>query len=171
MDAKANVHIFIDGEKKALIHQVFDIDLNSDLFDPRYDYVAKRVLTAENPKSKQALIDLLNSALKLVDGDSVVDLTVINPEIPVDGKHHKKSKFDIRVRFQNGEQGIIEVEWGKKKDDFKKRSQFIISKAYASQDISGKTYADLKRCYLICIVDYTLFDGKEYFREDRKSVV
>ena len=115
MDAEANVHIFIDDEKKTLIRQVFDIDLNSDLFDPRYDYVAKRVLTAENPESKQALIDLLNSALKLLDGEVVVDLTVINPEIPVDGKHYKKSKFDIRVRFQNGEQGIIEVEWGRRK--------------------------------------------------------
>ena len=69
------------------------------------------------------------------------------------------------MKFQNGEQGIIEIEWGKK-DNFKKRGQFIISKAYSSQDISNKTYDDLKRCYLICIVDYTLFeDDNEYFRD------
>jgi len=94
-------------------------------------------------------------------------LTVINPELPVDSGSHKKSKFDVRSRFQNGEQGIIEVEWGKKiNDDFKKRAQFIVSKAYSSQDISGKTYRDLKRCYLICIVDHTLFEGDtEYFRD------
>ena len=85
----------------------------------------------------------------------------------MDSGSHKKSKFDVRSRFQNGEQGIIEVEWGKKiNDDFKKRAQFIVSKAYSSQDISGKTYRDLKRCYLICIVDHTLFEGDtEYFRD------
>jgi predicted transposase/invertase (TIGR01784 family) len=149
VDAKASIHI----------------DTNSDLLDPRYDYVAKRILTAENPMSKQALINLVNSSIKLVGGGVVVDLTVINTELPVDNIHFKKTRFDIRVRFQNGEQGIIEIEWAKK-DNFKKRSQFIISKAYSDQDINGKTYNDLKRCYLICIIDYTLFEGDdEYFRD------
>jgi len=165
MDTEAKTHIFIDDEKKALIRQFFGIDVDSDLFDPRYDYVAKRILTAENPESKQALIDLINSSLKLVSGETIIDLTVINSELPVDSKNYKKSRFDIRARFQNGEQGIIEVEWGKK-DNFKKRSQLIISKAYSEQDISNKTYNDLKRCYLICIVDHTLFEGdEEYFRD------
>jgi len=123
------------------------------------------ILTAENPESKQALIDLVNSSLRLVGGETVVDLTVINSELPVDSNNYKKARFDIRARFQNGEQGIIEVEWGKK-DNFKKRSRLIISKAYSDQDISNKTYNDLKRCYLICIVDHTLFEGdEEYFRD------
>ena len=157
--------IYLNQEQKAQIYQVFGIDADSDLFDPRFDYVAKRILTAETPESKLALIHLLNASLKLVGADAILDLTVINPEIPVDNKQHKKSRFDIRVRFQNGGQGIIEIEWGKK-DNFKKRGQFIISKAYSSQDISNKTYDDLKRCYLICIVDYTLFEGdNEYFRD------
>jgi predicted transposase/invertase (TIGR01784 family) len=158
-------HKLLDDEKKALIRQTFGINVDSDLFDPRYDYVAKRILTAESPESKQALISLLNAALKLVNKESVIDLTVINPELPVDNNKFKKSRFDIRVRFQNGEQGIIEIEWGKK-DNFKKRSQFIISKAYSSQDISNKTYEDLKRCYLICIIDHPLFkEDDEYFRD------
>ena len=161
----AKVQTFMDDEKKALIRQFFGVDVDSDLFDPRYDYVAKRILTAENPESKRALIDLINSSLKLVCGGTVVDLTVINTELPVDSKNYKKSRFDIRARFQSGEQGIIEVEWGKK-DNLKKRSQLIISKAYSDQDISNKTYNDLKRCYLICIVDHTLFEGdEEYFRD------
>ena len=163
MDTEANV--FIDDEKKALIRQFFGISVDSDLFDPRYDYVAKRILTAENPESKQALIDLINSSLKLVGGETVINLMVINSELPVDSKNYKKSRFDIRARFQNDEQGIIEIEWGKK-DNFKKRSQLIISKAYSDQDISNKTYNDLKRCYLICIVDHILFEGdEEYFRD------
>ena len=164
-DTEANAQILSGDEKTALLRRFFGVDADSDLFDPRYDYVAKRILTAENPESKFALIDLINASLKLVGGATVIDLTVINSELPVDSKHFKKSRFDIRARFQNGEQGIIELEWGKK-DNFKKRAQFIVSKAYSDQDISNKTYNDLKRCYLICIVDYTLFGGdEEYFRD------
>ena len=164
---ESSVQVLMDENKKAQIREAFGIDVDSDLFDPRFDYVAKRILTAENTDSKFALIDLLNSAIALVGGEPVIDLTVINPEPPVDSGKHKKSKFDVRSRFQNGEQGIIEVEWGKKiNDNFKKRAQFIVSKAYSSQDISGGTYKDLKRCYLICIVDHTLFEGdKKYFRD------
>ena len=156
---------FMDKKIKALIREWININIDSDLFDPRFDYVAKRMLTHENPESKKALISLINASLELVGGETVVDLTIINPEPSVDAPNYKKSRFDIRVRFQNGEQGIIEIEWGKK-DNFKKRAQLIISKAYTSQDISGKSYDDLKRCYLICIVDYTLFeDDKKYFRD------
>jgi len=165
VNTEINRRILLDQDKKAQLRQVFGIDVDSDLFDPRFDYVAKRILTAETPESKTALISLLNASLKLVDAEVIVDLTVINPEIPVDSRQYKKSRFDIRARFLNGDQGIIEIEWGKK-DNFKKRGQFIISKAYSSQDINSKTYDDLKRCYLICIVDYTLFeDDNEYFRD------
>ena len=75
---ESNERVLIDENKKALIREAFDIDLNSDLFDPRFDYVAKRVLTAETPDSKLALIDLLNSAISLVNGEPVIDLTCLS---------------------------------------------------------------------------------------------
>lgn len=165
MNSAPDTRIYIDADKKALIQQVFGVDLNSELFDPRFDYVAKRILTAESPQSKKALISFLNAALKFKADNSIIDLVIINTEIPVDSKNYKKSKFDIRVKLENGEQAIVEIEFNKK-DNFKKRSQFIISKAYSSQEISGKTYGDLKRCYLICIVDFILFDDeKDYYRD------
>ena len=55
-------------------------------------------------------------------------------EIPVAGKLHKKANFDIRVRFTDGAQAIIEIEFSRK-DDFKKRSQFIISSITDDQQI------------------------------------
>ena len=160
-----DIRVYLDDAKKEQIRQLFGINIDNALFDPRLDYVAKRILAAESHESKQALIDFLNAALKPVGMDTIVDLTVISPEIPVDSAGHKKPKFDIRARLQNGEQVIIEIQFSRK-DNFKKRSQFIISKAYSSQDISGKQYADLKRCYLVCVVDYTLFDEDNEYRRD-----
>ena len=161
----ANMYVIMDESKKKQIRQIFGINVDSELFDPRLDYVAKRILTAESHESKQALINFLNAALKSVGMDTIVDLTVISPKISVDSADHKKSRFDIRARLENHEQAIIEVEFSKK-DNFKKRSQFIISKAYSSQSISGKAYAELKRCYLVCVVDFTLFDEDNYYFRD-----
>lgn len=151
-------------ENKMFIRQTLGIDIDGDLFDPRLDYVTKRIFTAETPESKQALISFLNAALCLPKRQRIIDLSVISPVIPVDNKKKKKPIFDIRVRFANGEQAIIEMEFYKK-DDFKRRSQFIISRAYSSQDISGKSFAELKKCYLICIMNYSVFeDDTEYYR-------
>ena len=155
----------LDAVKKQQILQLFGIDVDSDLFDLRLDYVAKRVLTHESPESKKALIGFLNASLVPVGLVPIIDLTIISPELTVDSVTHKKARFDIRARLQNGEQIIIEIEFSKK-DNFKKRSQFIISKAYSSQDISGKSYSDLKRCYLVCVVDFTLFDEDDAYMRD-----
>ena len=38
----------MNDDKKALIRQVFDIDLNSDLFDPRYDKDERERLAYES---------------------------------------------------------------------------------------------------------------------------
>ena len=91
MSISEDIRIYIDTEKKALIQQTFGIDIDSELFDPRLDYVAKRILAAESPESKKALISFLNAAIKLKASYKIIDLTVINTEIPVDSPNYKKS--------------------------------------------------------------------------------
>ena len=154
----ATTQVYLDEEKKALLWQEYGIDADSDLFDPRLDFVAKRLLTAETKESKKSLISFLNATLKFKNKKRVVK--VLNPVTTVTSQKHKKTVFDVRVEFSDGSQAIIEIEF-RRKDNFKKRSQFIISQSYANQDISGKTYDALEKRYLICIVNYTLFDYVE----------
>ena len=86
----------------------------------------------------------------------------------MDSKKHKKSVFDVRVEFRDGSEAIIEIEF-RKKDNFKKRSQFLISRSYSSQDLVGKTYDDLNKRYIVCVLNYTLLDDDEedddFYRE------
>jgi predicted transposase/invertase (TIGR01784 family) len=111
------------------------------------------------------LIDFLNSALEFNDEKKIVDLTVINPVMPTDTKKRKKAVFDVRTVFNDGEQAIVEMQFFDK-HDFKKRSQFVISKAYVNQDISGQNYNALKKCYLIAIVNFNLFDDKDIYASE-----
>ena len=136
-EAELAMHVYLDEDKKALIKQEYGIDVDSELFDPRLDFVSKRILAADSEESGKALVSFLNAALKLKNKKRVVK--VLNPVTTVENPNHKKSIFDVRVEFLDGTESIIEIEF-RKKDDFKRRSQFLISRSYASQDIAGKTY-------------------------------
>ena len=59
------------------------INTTGELLDPRFDYVFKRIFTAQEEESKIALIDFLNSVLT-GKHETIVDLTVVNNEIPVE---------------------------------------------------------------------------------------
>jgi len=92
------LRIYLDEEKKSLIHQYFGIDIDSELFDPRFDYVVKRIFAADTAESKLALTSFLNAALGLSGHKKIADVVVINTHVPVDDKRYKKSVFDIRMR-------------------------------------------------------------------------
>lgn len=153
------VGILTEHQKES-IRNYFKIDTDSKLLSPIVDYTFKRLFIADDKRSKIALIDFLNSVLAYENAYKIVDLKVVNPDIPVDRISQKKSVFDIRVTYNNGEQAIIEMQTTSH-SSFNKRSQHIISKAFSSQDISGHNYHDLKSCVLVCITNFDLFKGKE----------
>ncbi len=155
----------IDQATKQSIKQYLGIDIDSELFNPTVDFAFKRIFTADEVRSKIALLDFLNSIMEFEGEDRIEDITVINPDIPVDIQTRKKSIFDIRARYNNGQQAIIEMQINNNYD-FTKRSQFIISKAYASQDIAGLDYNALKKCYLVCITNFILFADKQELVSD-----
>jgi len=152
-------------ETKETIRQYFDIDVDSEFFSPIVDYAFKRIFTADEVRSKIALTDFLNSVLEFEKAKQIVDLTVINPEIPVDIATSKKSIFDIRVKFNDGELAIVEMQFSNHVG-FKKRAQFLISKAYVSQPISGLEFSALRKCYLICITNFSFLTGKPELAHD-----
>ena len=148
----------ITDEQKQLIKSELGIDPDSELLSPMVDFIFKRIFTSDEKSSKGALIDFVNCILEFEGDCKIVDLTVVNPQIPVVNKTHKQSIFDIRAVCENGEQIVIEMQRGKMKD-FKQRAQYLLSKAYAGQSISGEKYRMLKRCYLVCITDFDVIKG------------
>ena len=83
---KATAAPILNDTVKAKIKQWYGIDVDSDLFSPMVDFIFKRIFIADDIRSKTALLDLLNSLLGLDGAEKIVDLVVINPDIPVDVK-------------------------------------------------------------------------------------
>ena len=150
----------LDPEREVIIKEAgakLGINTTGELLDPRFDYVFKRIFTAQEKESKAALIDFLNSVLFFGGVNKITDLTVVNNEIPVEAYKQKKSRFDIKVIFENGEQALVEMEF-RAKDDFIKRSLHNISRMISAQPMNRLDYRKLKRCYMIGIMGYNLLD-------------
>jgi len=163
----SNRKSIIDEPTKQSIKQIFGIDVDGELLSPTVDYIFKRIFTADEKQSKAALIDFINSVLEHENDDKIVDLTIVNPQIPVDRGAQKKSIFDIRAKYNNGRQCIIEMQ-KEATPDFTKRSIHTISKAYVSQPISGMDFNALEKCYLICITNFDMIkETSEYFKDYR----
>ncbi|MCL1794588.1 MAG: Rpn family recombination-promoting nuclease/putative transposase [Oscillospiraceae bacterium] len=102
------------------------------------------------------MIDFLNNILANKN-ESIVDLTVVNNEMPVESNRRKKSRFDIRTIFGNGEQALVEMEF-KLKDNFHRRSLHNVSRLYSSQAINRLDYRSLKKSYMVGVMGYNLLD-------------
>ena len=168
MNEKNNIQkSILDEATKQKIKMDLNIDPDSEILNPMVDYIFKKIFTADDTNAKTALIDFINSVLEHENDDKIVDLTIINPQIPVDRGTEKKSIFDIRAKYNNGRQAIIEMQKAET-PDFKNRSQHIISKAYASQEISGFDYNKLEKSYLIAITDFDIIkETNEYLKDYR----
>ena len=167
MENKNHKKSILTEQIKQGIRAELNIDPDSQILNPMVDYIFKRIFTADDTNAKMALIDLINSILEYENDDKIIDLTIVNPQIPVERGTEKKSIFDIRAKYNNGRQAIIEMQKNIT-SDFRKRSQHIISKAYVSQEISGSDYNTLEKCYLICITDFDIIkETDEYIKDYR----
>jgi predicted transposase/invertase (TIGR01784 family) len=127
--------------------------------DPKNDLAFKKIFGDEN--KKEILISFLNSVLDFENEKTIVSVTLDNPYQLPDIKELKETILDIKATNQNGDKFIVEMQ---KKDlsNFAKRSLYYTSKAYISQIEKGKDVINLKKVYYIAILNFNMFDNKNY---------
>jgi len=127
--------------------------------DPKNDLAFKKIFGDENHKN--ILISFLNAVLDFQDEKSIVDVSLANPYQVPKIPELKETILDIKARNREGESFIVEMQ---KKDlgDFTKRSLYYTSKAYISQLPKGQNYTVLKKVYFIGILNFTIFENKNY---------
>ena len=67
--------------------------------------------------------------------------------------------MDVWVKTQDNEEIIVEMQM-ENSDNFIKRSEYIASKLYSSQNLKGKYYNELNNVAIVGILNFTMF--KEY---------
>ncbi len=127
--------------------------------DPKNDLAFKKIFGDENHKN--ILISFLNSVLDFRDNKAIVDVSLANPYQVPKIPELKETILDIKATNKDGYTFIVEMQ---KKDlgDFTKRSLYYTSKAYISQLPKGNDYTQLKKVYFIGILNFNIFDSKNY---------
>jgi predicted transposase/invertase (TIGR01784 family) len=127
--------------------------------DPKNDLAFKKIFGDKNHTN--ILISLLNSILDFKEGKLISEVELANPYQIPKIPELKETILDIKATNKNGENFIVEMQ---RKDlhNFTKRSLYYTAKAYSEQLDIGNDYSKLKKVYFIGIVNFNIFDNKNY---------
>ena len=129
---------------------LFNINSDEFIMSPKIDFVFKLIFGDE--KNKEILIAFLSDVLRLPK-EEFKNIELLNTELLKEFKEDKKGILDVRVKTGNNEHIDIEIQILPTKF-IAERSLFYWSKMYNSQISSGDTYAKLKKCITINIIDF-----------------
>jgi predicted transposase/invertase (TIGR01784 family) len=118
--------------------------------NPRLDVVFWMLFGAE--QNRQLLISLLRAVLHPTTPIASVEVLHAQPErLSVD---EKSIALDLRVRLANGEEVDVEMQ-SQRRPAQRQRALFYWSRLYSGQLQRGAPYADLQRCIVVWITDFT----------------
>ena len=116
--------------------------------DPKNDLIFKKVF-GEHP---DILRSFLNSMLPLAEGQEIVELEYLSPEMIPETFLEKFTAVDVRCRDNHGRQFLVEMQmnWT---TAFKQRVLFNASKAYVTQSDKGVEFKSLKPVYALNLIN------------------
>ena len=135
------------------------------------DGVFKAVFTKDCPPSRAAITSLLSAFVER----EVSILTIQTNEPPIDDVRQHQIRFDISVKFDNGELADIELTVNPKAGEYL-RMEYYAARLFAGQDIrsADRTFGDLKHTWQISFIagrpvfkDAAWFHKFEYYDPKR----
>ena len=157
MDFKAEIQSLISQQEA----EILGVNINSNRFDPKLDFVFKAIFTSDREESRIARIDFLSAILKL----DIESADVIQNELAVLSANEKKSTFDIHIRLTDKTEINVEIQL-KNDDNMINRAEYYTCKMYGSQEAKGKAWADLHKVIELMIVNFTLFSERKEFLDE-----
>jgi len=136
--------------------------------NPFTDYGFKR-LFGEEP-SKPLLLDFLNELLREEEGN-ITELTYLKNDNFADASFERSAIFDLYCVNERGEKFIVELQKAKQQF-FKDRTVYYSTFPIRDQALKGGEWNfELKKVYMIAILDFTFDDdkmNKDKYRYDVK---
>ena len=126
---------------------------------PKSDVAFKKLFG--NIAHKNILISFLNSVLKQPENLKIIDVIINDPANTPDRPSSKYSIVDLRCTDQDQNQYIVEMQVIDQKD-YGIRAQYYAAIALARQLNSGEKYNQLVPVIFVGILDFNLFNHKNY---------
>ena len=138
--------------------------------DVKTDFAFKKVFGSEG--SKDILISFLNSLVLFPDGETITDLTIVDPyQIPLI-KGMKDTYVDVKAKLSCDTTVIIEMQI-LNVQGMEQRILYNAAKAYSTQLVQGERYHLLNPVIALTITDFLMFpelsEYKSCFRLKEKD--
>jgi len=112
------------------------------------------------------LLKKLISDILRIPYESIVSLQVTNPEMPPEDLGSKFCRLDINMTIITADEKRANLEVQVENEgDFADRSLFHWSRMFSTSIPEGENYSKLPQVIVINILNYKLFDCKEYYSE------
>ena len=136
---------------------VSTLDRNAKIVKLKLDIIFKRIFGDEN--NKDIIISFVSSLLEIPQS-SIQSVTINNVELAPEYLDQKFSRLDLKMVIDNR---IVNIEMQVNSEpDCKDRTLYYWSRIYSDELHSGDEYAELKQTICINIINFDLFDSKEY---------
>lgn len=135
--------------------------LNLDrFFKPTHDLTFKKVFTTD--ENRELLINFINSILAEGGDKQISKIEHLHIEdTPLNEDENKQIILDIYCRDELGEHFIVEMQ-KIVNSSYLKRSVYYGARKFGSQLEKGEGYNDLKKVYVISVLDQNIFKHDEY---------
>ena len=130
--------------------------------DPKLDAVFK--LLFARPENRNLLVSLLTAVL--CPPEPIVDVTVLDPELPKDLADDKGAWLDVLVRLEDGRQVDVEMQ-SCSRPDLRQRALFYWSRLYSGQIGRGVPHSALQAAVSVFILAFRDLPGPRFHSKFR----
>lgn len=132
--------------------------MSRKLISAKIDVVFKKFFIENKDLLKEFLVDILE-----IPADDIEEIIITNPEIPPESIESKFCRLDLNLKLKTK---LINIEIQvNSESDYRDRTLFYWAKLYTSELKSGEPYGNLKQAIAINIVNFNMFDSKDYHTE------
>lgn len=136
---------------------------NNKLMNPMVDFAFKALFGKDDSDSRELLISFLNAIIK--QEDKVKKIISLNTYKNSNYEEDKLSIMDLKVETNRNKVMYIGIQVNPN-ENYKKKNLYHWSKLYSGSLGEDQDLMDLKKCILINILNFTLFEGiKKYHTE------
>jgi predicted transposase/invertase (TIGR01784 family) len=153
---------FIEGNENMGL-----LPMEADILPPSDDYIFKTILT--HPDAKPALIDLVAAVIGR-DSSDIIDVQILNNELPAMGVDEKNERLDVNCIIGDGTQINLEMQCSHMEEPGETGNENFISKyiyyltdLHSSQQSKGIKYHELARTYQVTFSMYTVFAHRKNY--------
>jgi len=122
------------------------------------DTLFKMLFVKHTDLLKQLVSELLEIRL-----ESIGEFFITNPEMPPESMGDKFCRLDINMTV-NGQRVDLEIQV-RNEGDYPERTLFNWARVYSTALPAGGAYIDLPKTIVISIINFDLFECKEYYSE------